>query len=272
MNKKPPKKSRAATKMAQQFDRHYIYQRGVQSPHADVELIQRVYRQARGARARHLREDFCGTAATLCAWLEQGAQFTGEGVDNDSEPLDWGREHNFAPLGKAQQRATLRCADARVASIRAPDVRCAFNFSYWIFRRRAELLEYFRAVHADLAEHGVFVIDVHGGGESFSEEEQIIDCDEFDFICHQTDFSPVDHCANLALHFRFADGSEMRNAFQYRWRVWSMPEIIDVLNDAGFTDIRAHWCIEEDDFETRYELTRVGYNDPAWVACLAAVK
>ena len=235
--------------------------------------MQQVYQQARGASAIHFREDFCGTAVTLCAWIEQGPEFTGEGHDIDPEPLQWGKQNNFKPLGKARRQASLRVADAREHSILAPDIRCAFNFSYWIFRKRGVLLEYFRAVRNDLAAGGVFVLDLHGGSEVFSEQEQVTDCGDFELVCHQTDVSPVDHSANLALHFRFPDGSEMHNAFRYRWRIWSLPEITDILREAGFKDIRCHWCIdEEDQEETRYELTRIGYNDPAWVACLAALK
>ncbi len=257
--------------LAEQADRHRLYQLGVQSPHADVALLQQIYRQARGTPATHFREDFCGAAATLCAWLEQGAAFTGEGYDIDPEPLDWGRRHNFKPLGKDRRRASLRRADARVRSILAPDIRCAFNFSYWIFRERALLLHYFRAVRDDLDADGVFVIDVHGGAEVFSEEEQVTDCGDFDLVCHQTEVCPVDHSANLALHFRFPDGSELRDAFRYTWRIWSLPELTDLLREAGFADLQVHWCIDEKE-ETRYELTRTGYNDPAWIACLAALK
>lgn len=266
----PSKRSRSPT-LAEQAERHHLYQLAVQSPQTDVALLQQIYHQARGRSARRLREDFCGTAALLCAWLRQGAAFSGEGIDIDAEPLAWGKQNNFKPLGKQGRRADLRVAEARAPSLVAPDIRCAFNFSYWIFRRREVLCEYFRAVYADLAADGVFVIDLHGGAEVFSEEEEVTDCGEFDLVCHQTAVSPVDHSANLALHFRFADGSEMHNAFQYTWRIWSMPEIMDVLREAGFDDLRAYWCCDEGE-ETRYELTERGYNDFAWVACLAAVK
>lgn len=260
-----------AKPMAERFDKHHAYQLALQSPEVDVALLQQVYKQARGAKAHHFREDFCGTAATLCAWLEQGSKFTGEGYDIDPEVLEWGRQNNFARLGRRSRRAALRLADARERSLRAPDLRCAFNFSYWLFLERRQLLEYFRSARDDLADGGVFVIDLHGGGEAFSEEEQVTDCGDFELVCHQTEVRPLDHGANLAFHFRFPDGSEMRNAFQYRWRIWSMPEVIDIMREAGFDDIRCHWCIDEED-QTRYELTRTGYNDPAWVACLAALK
>lgn len=261
--------------IAEQTDRYQIYQQAVQSSCEDVALLQEVYQQARGSVAHHFREDFCGTAATLRAWLQQGDAFSGEGVDIDPEPIAWGEQHNFQSLdAHERERAHLHVGDARMRSTRAPDIRCAFNFSYWIFRERALLLEYFRAVHTDLAADGVFVIDLHGGAEVFSEEEEVTDFDTFEMVCHQTDVCPVDHSAHLALHFRFPDGSEIHNAFEYDWRIWSMPEIIDVLHDAGFKDVRCHWYIDDEDSDEdpHYELTRIGYNDLAWIACLAALK
>jgi len=266
------KTKRAKRPMAERYDKHRAYQWALQSPDVDVELLQRIYKQARGRKAHHLREDFCGTAATLCAWLEQGAKFTGEGYDIDAEVLEWGRANNFARLGtRRAKRAELRHADVRKRSLRAPDLRCAFNFSYWLFHERRELLDYFRKARQDLAKDGVFVLDLHGGGEVFSEEPQITDCGDFELICRQTQVRPVDHLANLAMHFRFKDQSVMRDAFTYRWRIWSMPEVIDILREVGFTDIRCHWQVDDDD-GTEYQLTRSGFNEPAWIACLAALK
>ena len=256
--------------MAARADRHLLYQRGVQSPHFDAELLQQIYHQARGAKALHFREDFCAGAATLCAWLEQGEAFSGEGCDIDPEVIAWGERHNFAPLGAAARRAELRVADPRAPSLRAPDIRCAFNFSCWIFRERREMLEYFRGARKDLAEGGVFVVDMHGGGEVFGEEEHVTDCGGFDLVVQQSGVRPADHNADLSLHFRFPDGSELRDAFRYRWRIWSMPELADILREAGFADIRVHWCVDQE--KCRYEITESGSNDPMWLACLAALK
>jgi len=270
--KKKRDKPRAQSKrptLAEKCDKYRAYELALQSPEVDVELLQQIYKQARGRKARHLREDFCGSAATLRAWLDQGAKFTGEGYDIDAEVLEWGRRAHFARIGR---RAVLRHADAREKSLRAPDIRCAFNFSYWLFHQRAEVLEYFRAARDDLGIDGVFVVDLNGGPEALSEEAQVTDCDGFELICRQTNVRPLDNIADLAMHFRFPDGSVLRDAFTYRWRIWTLPEVMDLLREAGFTDIRCHWQVDEDDEDTRYEVTHTGYNDPAWIACLAALK
>ncbi|NKB76366.1 MAG: hypothetical protein GKR96_04810 [Gammaproteobacteria bacterium] len=255
-------------KTSHQLDRHTVYQQAVQSPEADAELVQYFYRLNRNKTAYHFREDFCGTAITLANWIQQGPEFSGEGFDIDSDTIKWGQRHNFDPLGENGKRGLLHRADARAPSTKSPDVRCAFNFSYWIFTQRKQMLEYFQSAYQDLAKDGVFVLDFHGGAESLAEEEAITDCGEFLSIWHQTGFSPVTHTADLALHFRFPDGSAMENAFRYHWRIWSIPEITDLLSEAGFASTNTYWY----DGEGEYELTRVGQNDPTWIACLAALK
>ena len=49
-----------------------------------------------------------------------------------------------------------------------------------------------------------------------------------------------------------------------------MPELADILREAGFADIRVHWCVDQE--KCRYEITDGGSNDPMWLACLAALK
>ena len=78
-----------------------------------------------------------------------------------SDDMKWGRDNNIARLGAVGERVQQFQEDARNPSRKSPDVRCAQNFSYWVFKTRAEMLEYFRGVYADLAEDGIFVVDLH---------------------------------------------------------------------------------------------------------------
>ena len=246
-----------------------IYQQAVQSPDDDALLVQNLYRRCRGFDPIHLREDFCGTAAMLGEWIKLADIHTGEGVDNDPEPLEWGKAHNFEY--PSSERAILHLADVRAPSTKAPDVRCAFNFSYWVFKTRGELLNYFESARLDLADDGVFLLDMHGGYECLEEEEVETDMGDFISVWHQTNVCPVDNSADLAIHYRFPDGSEIHNAYQYHWRIWSLPEILELLSEAGFEQHKIFWYIDEDD-QLEYVETDKGWNDPAWIACIAAMK
>jgi hypothetical protein len=36
-------------------------------------------------------------------------------------------------------------------------------------------------------------------------------------------------------YFAHREGSALRDAFRYDWRIWSLPELRDLLNEAGFS-------------------------------------
>lgn len=260
-----------APRLADKANKHKVYQLILQSPEADVELMQTIYQCSTGLEARHLREDFCGTGFTLASWIAREECFTGEGFDIDPDPVDWGWQNNFSGLINAESRAVLHTKDVRVASIQPPDIRCAFNFSYWVFSQRNEMLGYFKAAWRDLSDHGMFIIDVTGGTDSLNEEAFESEVGEITCVWQQQNFSPVDHTADLTLRFRFADGSEIEPPYRYRWRVWSIPELTELLFEAGFSTAEVWWQHDELD-GIGYQTTNKGQNDPCWVACIAALK
>ena len=77
-----------------------LYQLAVQSPGEDVRFLARIYRGMRGKEARHLREDFCGTALLCASWVRGRKPRTAEGFDICTRTLAWGRTHNLARLGE----------------------------------------------------------------------------------------------------------------------------------------------------------------------------
>jgi len=261
---------------ARNSDPHALYQLAVQSPVEDARFLARVYRTIRGKDARHMREDFCGTALLCTAWVRGKLPRTAEGYDLCADTMAWGRKHNFPPLGARAERITLVQADVRAKSRRRPDVRCAQNFSYFVFKRRAELLEYFTSVRRDLAPGGVFVLDIYGGGEAADvlEEERKIDAG-FTYVWDQRRYDPASGHYRTAIHFRFKDGSELKNAFTYDWRLWTLPEVKDVLHEAGFPKVVSYWEGTSADGEGGngiYRRSEKGDNCPAWVSYLVAYR
>jgi hypothetical protein len=133
-------------------------------------------------------------------------------------------------------------ADARAPSARAPDIRCAHNFSYWVFKTRPVMLDYFRGACRDLARGGIFVIDLHGGPEAFQELEEETPCPGgFSFVWDQARYWPIPATGHFYIHFRFRDGSELKRAFRYDWRVWGLAELRDLLYEAGFRRVECYW-------------------------------
>lgn len=237
---------------AKTADKYVLYQRAVQSAEQDVEFLYSTYKNLRGKKPRHFREDFCGTCLLSGEWVKLGKKFTTESYDIDPEPLAWGKEHNLKPLGKKAQRVVQYEEDARNPSRKAPDVRCAQNFSYWIFKTRSEMLDYFKGVYHDLADDGIFVIDLHGGPESIQEMEEETEMDDksFTYVWDQDWINPITGEANLHIHFRFPDGTEMTDAFTYDWRLWGLPELRDIMIDAGFAHVDCYWEGTDEDGES----------------------
>ena len=247
--------------MASQADRHALYEQAVQDPQRDVNFFSRVYRRMRGHEPLRLREDFCGTAALCHAWAESMPERTAIGVDLCQDTMDWGWRRRIAPAGDGlADRISLVRADVR--EVRGPkvDLACGLNFSYQCFKTRAELREYFEAVRAGLDKDGLFFIDLLGGMESMIEGVTDQDCGDFIYRWEQARFNVRTHDFLCYIHFVFPDGSELRRAFTYDWRLWTAPELRELLLEAGFGKVHFYW----EKTDTKGEGTGVFY-EPAFI-------
>ncbi|MDA7991059.1 MAG: class I SAM-dependent methyltransferase [Gammaproteobacteria bacterium] len=275
--KRPAQKKPAGKSMAETADRHRLYQLAVQCVESEIDMVDDTYKEIRGRRAVHLREDFCGTANTGCEWVRRRDGNTATGVDLDEDVLDWGRRENLGKLSEAQQsRIELLRKDVREKGVAKPaDITVAMNFSYMCFKTRDDLRGYFAAAHAGLADDGVFLIDAYGGSESWCDTREKTKCDGFTYLWEQCNFNPINGHINCHIHFRFPDGSKIRRAFSYEWRMWTLPEIREIMHEAGFAKTIVYW--EGTDEETGegndiYEPSEVGEDDPSWIVYVAAVK
>lgn len=267
-------KSRKRWLTARTCDRHALYEQSVQEPEAECDLIDQAWREQRGRACRSIREDFCGTAAVCREWVKREEDHTALGVDLDTEVLGWGRARIPEQLTAAQaKRIDLVQSDVR--TVRGPKVDSvlAMNFSYYIFQTREELRNYFRAVRRGLKPDGLFLLDAYGGSESFAEMEEDRDFDGFTYTWDQHRFNPITGRAVNYIHFSFPDGTKLRRAFEYTWRLWTLPEIREILAEAGFSDVVVYW--EGTDRKSgegngKWKVSAEGDAAAAWVAYLVA--
>jgi len=264
------------------YDRHALYETAVQSVDYDVEFIERVYEGMHGGKPRRLREDFCGSAALASHWVRHHPENEAWGVDLDAETLDWGRRHRVAPLGDAADRVHLSCAD--VLATRGPkvEVQVALNFSYCIFKQRAELRRYFKTAHRLLEPGGIFVCDLIGGTETVTElkektrrksrkdpDGRIVPA--LTYIWEQEHINAVDNhfVAHITLDFeRKGKKRRLKRAFTYDWRLWGLPEIRDLLDDAGFELSQVYAQDDDGDYHLTHQLS----NDGGWLVYVVARK
>ncbi len=278
MSAKPAVARKKRQTMADKADIHKLYEKSVQNVEHEVEFLQGTFKEIRGRTAHLFREDFCGTASTSCQWVRQGSDSQAIGVDIDSSVLDWGRQNRVSRLSATDQaRISLIEGDVMSAETPPVDVLAAFNFSYFIFDTREKLRAYFERAYAVLKDDGVFFVDLFGGPEAQQEQREKTKYKRFTYIWHQAEFHPVTNYIRCHIHFRFKDGSKIKKAFTYEWRLWSAPEIREVLAEAGFSKSTLYWEGDDEDDEDgegngEFTAEEKGEADLAWIAYIVAEK
>ncbi len=258
------------------MDKHHFYQNSVQCVEAEIDFVADTYRALKGRGAVTLREDFCGTAQTACEWIGRGDQHRAWGVDLDPLVLQWGRDNNLSRLRPDQQsRIELLEANVMQANVDQLDVVLAMNFSYYIFMERTQMIQYFSSVRDSLNDEGVLFLDAFGGYEAHKELTEERECDGFTYIWEQASFNPITSEMQCYIHFETDEGVRMDRAFSYYWRLWSLPEITEMLQEAGFSSADVYW--EGTDQKTGegdgiYTRSTEGTADAGWVCYVVAEK
>ena len=267
-----PRKRKKA-RSAATVDKYEVYELSVQEPMADCEFIDQVWKELRGSRCRSIREDFCGTAINSIEWVRRHPAHTAVGVDLDPEVLAVAKRRVAKRL-RPEQRHRLQLLQENVltAATEPVDSVLAFNFSYYIFKTRAKMKRYFKAVHRGLAEGGIFLLDAYGGSDAFVEMKETRPVEDFTYIWDQNHYNPVTGDVINYIHFRFKDGSKLQRAFTYEWRLWTLPELKELLKEAGFRQVHVYWEGTDEDGEGNGEfaVTTVGEACRGWIAYLVA--
>ncbi|MEM7610962.1 MAG: class I SAM-dependent methyltransferase [Pseudomonadota bacterium] len=266
-------KSSTEKKLTASSDRHELYEQSVQDVASEVDFLEHTFAQRRKRKALSFREDFCGTASAACEWVSRGAAHEAVGVDFDRSTLDWGIDHRVSRLTAEQQmRVRLLHDDVLTVSTSPVDVIGAFNFSYFTFQTRAKLRSYFENARRGLKSDGLFFLDAFGGSEAHSELKEKTEHDGFTYVWHQAKYHPVTGFLRCHIHFHFDDGSKMKKAFTYEWRLWTLPEIRELLLEAGFSKVIVYWEGTDEDGEGNGEFTPSdrGEADLAWIAYIVA--
>lgn len=260
------------------FDKYAYYMASVQSPEGDVEFLRDRYLEVTKREPHALREDFCGTFAVCCEWAKLSPKNMAVGVDIDDEPIAYGREHYLSLLKKSDQdRVKLVKADVLTAKLPSADISCSLNFSYFCFKDRAVLKKYLHNALQSLNPGGIHVLDCFGGGKCHeaNEEETMYEDDGFSYFWDQDTFNPINNFAQFYIHYQRKGEKKRERVFSYDWRMWSLPELKDLLLEVGFSDVGVYW--EGTDAEGDGDGTFTRTDDPkeeceSWVAYIVAQK
>jgi SAM-dependent methyltransferase len=225
-------------------DRWDLYERTVQAP----ELVVAMLRSIHGARPRVLGEDFCGSAALSRAWVAAITDGRAIAIDHDVRTLERARSA-CRDHAEAIELVLGDVVEAPDPVAHRADVIFAGNFSVGELGTRAELIAYLRRARARLAEGGVFVCDTYGGASAWrvgalERSSYLPDGARIRWLWEQRSAESTTAAVVDALHFRVERAGEivleLRDAFVYRWRLWSFPELVDALLEAGFARAEVH--------------------------------
>jgi SAM-dependent methyltransferase len=282
----PPAAGRSRPTDAELADRYDLYERAV-LPRPDAHtLIERIFRDLRGRAPALLREDFCGTARLCRTWCQSAPERRAVGVDIDPAVLVEARRRNLVPfaeeLGGRLELVRADVLDLLPGPLPPADVIAALNFSFCVFKQRDRLRRYLAAAHAGLTRDGVLMLEMFGGTAAMDRGEETHRVDDFTYHWEQASFDPLTHDLVSHIHFSFADGSRLDRAFSYDWRLWSVPELRDLLVEVGFSAVKIYWEKLEPEVATgdedvrhgsgEYEPREVADQQDTWLVYIAAAR
>jgi SAM-dependent methyltransferase len=275
--------------------KYALYEEAVQEPDMHTDLLALMHADLTGKRAHILREDFAGTHLLSSWWVKRDPKNRAICLDLDPEPLAYGALRDEKQLTPAQRkRLDIRLENVMKVTSPKADMAIACNFSFFIFKERKTLVQYFKAVRQSLKPGGIFVIELSGGpgmieedketrtvwGETYNAGRKLVRMPKkFVYTWDQKKYNPITHEGLYAIHFKLPDGRKIMDAFVYDWRVWTIRELRDAMDDAGFKSTHCYWDVDrhrrKKDVplgQTDYARTEFGENYFSWIAQVAGVR
>ncbi len=268
-------------------DLHRLYEAAVQNVDTDLDIGKRIYRKHRKKNPRRVREDFCGTAKLAARWVERNSENEAWGIDFHQPTLDWGIQHNLSRLSQKQQRRVhLLCGDVLKTKTPKVDMAFALNFSFCVFKQRETLRNYFKQVAEALEDDGIFVTDIYGGTESVTAKSDDVreipgftaadgrSVADFEYLWEQAEYNPITHETVCHIHFKVPGYGAINKAFTYHWRLWTLPEIQEIMIEAGFakTEVYLHDFDDEGESDEIFRLRTRYENVQGWVAYVVGIR
>ncbi len=262
-------------KNKKKFDKYWYYRHSVQSPEQDVRFIENCYRTLCKKRPFVFREDFAFTFALCCAWVKLSHTHKAIAIDRDKKPLSYSKKH-YLPLlkPKEQQRVSVINSNVLKKNLPRADIIAALNFSYFVFKKREEMKKYFTHCRKALNKKGLLVLDCFGGSQCFQANEDKEVYNGFNYYWDQVSFDPISHHSLFRIHYKRRGENKRYNVFTYDWRLWTIPELKDILQEVGFRKTHIYWEGSKKDGSGngRFKIVKKGEECEAWVAYIMAEK
>ncbi|KAI8913933.1 S-adenosyl-L-methionine-dependent methyltransferase [Powellomyces hirtus] len=235
----------------------------VQFPSAEVRNLVNIYTELRPestSQSRHrptiLREDFCGTGILCREWCKGGVEREAWGVDLDPTVIKYAKERTLGLDGGPEcERVKVVLGnvldDRKTLGVPRADIIAALNYGVNFFKKRADLMAYLKNSRENLAEGGTLIVDLFGGATVNGTGGRLFErrYDGFTYFFEQKPFDLMTNTSRVHLHFRFDDGSWMKNAYTYDFRAYSIVEIREAMLEAGFASTHVWIAASTDEKE-----------------------
>ncbi len=249
-------------------DKHDLYEACVQSPPEMALMLRAIH----GGDPKVLGEDFAGTAALSRHWVANVPGASAIAVDLDKDEL-----------GRVSESPGLRTVVGDVRDVHdAADCLFVGNFSIGYLHTRAELMQYLRHARSRIQPGGVFVCDTYGGESAYhlgsvDRDVALPDGLHCRYRWEQREADPLTGMVVDVLHFRVFDADEVvadfPDAYIYRWRLWSVPELREAMVEAGFetTDIYSNLpdAVDEEGNAYAEPITDPDWLGDSFIVCVA---
>jgi len=262
------------------IDIQELYEDSVQDSEGEVYFLSTTYKSLRKKKAITLREDFCGTFFNSMEWVRSASERKSIAVDRDPRVLRSGKKRHLSVLTPEQlKRISLQCHDVTTVKTDRADILATLNFSICYFHSRQALLAYLRNVYKSLTKTGVAFVDLLGGTEvenELDERRPVMSkkYGKFYYIWEQKGFDPVTRKIHFAIHFELKNKRRIKNAFTYDWRLWTVPEIVEAMEEVGFKEVKIYWEGNDakGDGSGIFKQVKKAENCEVWVAYAVGLK
>lgn len=268
-------KKKTKRPVLQPFDKYRYYIDSVQAPDIDAKFFLEVYEELRGKKPQSLREDFCGTFIVCCEWVKLNPSFKAYGLDLDPEPVDWGKRNNLFLLKPEQQnRVSISLKNVLDKDVPNTDIVAAQNFSFFLFKKRQQMKEYFQNVYNSLNTNGIFITDCFGGSGCYEPNEEETKYKTYSYFWDQDTFDPITMEGMFYIHFKRKGEKKREKVFTYDWRLWSIPELKEIMFEVGFKDVQIYWegTKKDGSGDGNFKIAKVGEPCDSWISYIVGIK
>jgi hypothetical protein len=213
-------------------------------------------------------------------WVRGGKDRIATGLDLDPEPLSYfDRVHKPTLTQDEQRRIKHLRKNVLIPTTEKHDLIAACNFSFYIFKERKTLIQYFRAANKSLAKNGVLFLEMSGGEGMQEGMEEVRSfrakgIGKVKYVWDQMDYDAISGLNDYSIHFQLPNRRWIRDAFEYHWRLWGIREVREALVEAGFKTTKVFWEVADSSGKGTGEYAPMEEGDPAhaWIAYVAGVK